>query len=90
VVAGSKLVADVVDDHPRGWRIRKRAIGATSENAVIISSDSDVEIGEFVHNNYQYRRLITTIIQLGVIVIIVLLLKAYHVLYGLRFHIILC
>ncbi len=46
MVADSKLVSDDSNERPRDWRIRKRAIGATSENAVIIvSSDSDVEIG---------------------------------------------
>lgn len=63
------------DPGSRGRSARGEASGrASSEDAiVVISSDSDIEIGQFAHSNYRYhiqRRLITTIIQLGIIAIL--------------------
>ena len=59
----------------RGRSARGEPSGhASSEDAVVvISSDSDIEIGQFAHTNYRYhtlRRLIATIIQLGTIAIL--------------------
>ena len=75
MLADLRSVADLPENlnaHPgRGRSAREGAIGhATSEDAVIISSDSDIEIGQFAHTNYRchtHCRLITTIIQLGLI-----------------------
>ena len=63
------------DPGGRGRSVRGEPSGhASSEDAVVvISSDSDIEIGQFAHSNYRYRtlrRLIITIIQLATIVLL--------------------